>query len=236
MERAVSSSEYFKHRNVGAECYSQYQLPTYLCTRLPENRDAWILDFGCGFGQVVRALIERGYFNVVGYDIEPDAIAYCEANNLPVIDGTQCSLLESGERKYQLIIVNHVLEHIPKVGIVEILDRLRGLLTQDGSLFVSVPNAQSHTGCYWAYEDFTHETLFTSGSLYFVLSKAGYSDIQFVDIDCTEGSPNWKRLVRKGLLSLYRSNYRFWNKVTGSAFHQASPEIFSYEIKAVAKP
>jgi len=60
-----------------------------------------------------------------------------------------------------------------------------------------VPNAQSPVGCYWAYEDFTHTTLFTAGSLYYVLKMAGFKEITFVDPLCIEGLPLWKKMVRK---------------------------------------
>jgi hypothetical protein len=104
-----------------------------------------------------------------------------------------------------------------------------------GQLIVMVPNAQSNTGCYWAYEDFTHSTLFTAGSLYYVLCAAGFSQVEFIDIDCTAGMKPFKKLMKKCLLGLYIFHFGFWNKVTASAFHSPSPQIFSYEIKAIAR-
>lgn len=61
------------------------------------------------------------------------------------------------------------------------------MLADNGIIFISVPNAQSHTGCYWAYEDFTHSYLFTAGSLEYVLRAAGFSNVHIVDADCTTG-------------------------------------------------
>jgi hypothetical protein len=101
--------------------------------------------------------------------------------------------------------------------------------------FVYVPNAQSNTGSYWA-EDFTHHTLFTSGSLYCVLSKAGFAQVEFIDADCTAGMRPRRRWLKRRLLTIHTANYRSWNRVTFSATHPPSPEIFSYEIKAVARP
>ena len=72
---------------------------------------------------------------------------------------------------------------MPKHEIIPLLIKVRSLLTQSGSLLVMVPNAQSNTGSYWAYEDFTHHTLFTAGSLYFVLRQAGFDSVEFVDPD-----------------------------------------------------
>ena len=97
-----------------------------------------------------------------------------------------------------------------------------------------VPNAQSISGSYWHYEDFTHHTLFTSGSLYFVLRSAGFKHIEFLDIDCTTGLPRWKAMIRKFFLNIYKLNILFWFKVTSSNYHYSSPAIYSFEIKAVA--
>ena len=108
-------------------------------------------------------------------------------------------------------------------------------LKENGRLFIAVPNAQSNTGCYWRYEDFTHHTLFTAGSLLFVLRQAGYSKMQIYDKDCLLGLDGWKKIIRKILLSLYRSNNKFWNKVTASSYHSPSPVVNSYEIKMIAE-
>ena len=58
-----------------------------------------------------------------------------------------------------------------------------------------MPNGQSATGSYWAFEDFTHETLFTCGSLEYVLSEAGFVDVEFIDLKATAGLSAFKRLL-----------------------------------------
>ncbi|MBK7370676.1 MAG: hypothetical protein IPJ09_04415 [Saprospiraceae bacterium] len=68
--------------------------------------------------------------------------------------------------------MSHVLEHIEKINIIDTLITIKSyLLAESGSFVVMVPNAQSVTGAYWMYEDFTHTTLFTSGSIYYVLKS-----------------------------------------------------------------
>jgi hypothetical protein len=127
-----------------------------------------------------------------------------------------------------------VLEHIEKPRIVPTLRRIRERLMAPGAgLAIMVPNAQSPTGAYWAFEDFTHHTLFTAGSLLFVLRAAGFQSIEFLDPLALEGSR--LRWLRRPLLALYRLNLQLWNKVTGSAFHRGSPQIFSFEIKVIAR-
>ncbi len=108
-------------------------------------------------------------------------------------------------------------------------------MCENATLLVVVPNAQSNTGSYWAYEDFTHFTLFTSGSVPYVLKAAGYDKISFVDRYGLDGTPLIRKLFKSFFLFLYCLNYKFWNYITSSFFHQPSPQIFTYDIKVLAR-
>jgi hypothetical protein len=98
-----------------------------------------------------------------------------------------------------------------------------------------VPNAQSNTGAYWAYEDFTHHTLFTTGSIYYVLKSAGFDSIEFLDPQGTSNSGFAIKIIKRLFLKVYKLKKLFWNKVTSSSYHEPSPEIFTYELKVLAK-
>jgi len=229
-------SKYFEARQVKPEDYLDYTLPYWLKKRLPSNKDELILDFGCGFGQTLIELKKIGYKNVFGCDIDDHALNYCRSKGLNVekVDSIN-SFVEKYKGKFDMVLMFHVLEHFPKSEIIPTLKAVKELLKEGGVLIITVPNAQSNTGAYWAYEDFTHEYLFTSGSIYYVLTMAGFRQIEFIDIDCTEGLPIIIKLIRKFLLKMYTSKVHFYNKITGSSFHKQSPEIYSFEIKVLAK-
>ena len=228
---------YFSKRSVIADFYDQYILPKYLKKRLPADKSAAILDIGCGFGQLISALTKEGFTDVEGVDISKEAIESCTSRQLNVVgvsDITDFCL--NAVRKYDFIIMSHVLEHIEKPAIIETLKLIRQCLLKPGSsLAVMVPNAQSNTGSYWAYEDFTHHTIFTAGSLDFVLKSAGFESIEFLDPDGLEGSRLIVRWVKNILLTVYKTNKMFWNLVTNSSFHRPSPQIFTFELKVIAK-
>jgi SAM-dependent methyltransferase len=227
---------YFLNRGCDPTIYSNYKIPIYLEGILPKDFNARILDIGCGFGQLLRALKERGYKNLSGVDLCPEAVDYCQKQGLDVqkIKSLQEHAQQSTVREYDFVIMSHVLEHMEKDKIIFTLKLIRDvLLKQDGRLLVMVPNAQSNTGCYWAYEDFTHHTLFTAGSLAFCLRSAGFEEISFLDPQGIAGNGLLKRAIKSILLKAYEINYIFWNKVTSSAFHQASPRIFTFEVKAL---
>lgn len=229
--------DYFKFRNVTTGYYSEFHLPAYLKKVLPVEREDAILDIGCGLGQMLKALGAIGYGNLSGVDISQSAVASCRAEGLNVdrIESIAEFRPEAGKR-FDFIIMSHVIEHIEKPEIVATLRAIKThLLNEGGQLVIMTPNAQSHTGCYWAYEDFTHSTIFTAGSLYFVLKSAGFEQVDFLDSLGTDGSSVAGRLLKNALISLYRMRLAFWNQVTGSSFHKPSPQIFTFELKALAR-
>ncbi len=228
---------YFDLRNVSVASYAHYTIPAYLKKELPADRTARILDIGCGIGQLLDALRRSGYVNITGIDVSQEAVSQCMERGLSVehIDdlGAFCM---NGKNQYDFILMNHVIEHLPKDKIIDILGLIRTkLLATGGQFVIATPNAQSSTGCYWAYEDFTHTVIFTAGSLTYILRSAGFTRISFLDPYGTDGSGIFVKLVCRLFLRLYRWKISFWNKITRSSFHRPSPQIFTYELKVSAE-
>jgi SAM-dependent methyltransferase len=236
-DESGAEPQYFACRQVVPADYRDYRLPEVLRAALPLDRSASILDIGCGFGHFLKALQESGYESLAGVDISPEAVAYCRAEGLPVERiGDLEEYCRQAARRYDFIMMSHVLEHIEKARIIPTLREIRArLLSENGCVCVMVPNAQSATGCYWAYEDFTHTTLFTAGSLLHVLTAAGFRQITFLDPDGLSETPFPTRLIKRLLLRLYVANRHFWNRVTGSSYHRPSPELFTFELKVLAR-
>lgn len=232
---ATGYETYFFSRGVDPSMYKNARLPGYVRDELPDKR-ASVLDVGCGFGQNLHALINDGYTNVRGLDLSDQAVAYCKEQGLPVEQEDIMSYaLKEKVPAYDIVWMNHVLEHLPKDMIIPMVTRIKEKLIKPGGKFlVMVPNAQSNTNCYWAYEDFTHNTLFTAGSLLYVLRESGYRNIKFLDEDGLYYRKGWEKTKYKFLLKLYRKNRLFWNKVTNSSYHRPSPIIFTYELKCLA--
>lgn len=229
--------DYFTLRKIYAASCLEYILPPYVQKVLPTDTSAKIIDIGCGFGQLLQELKGRGYTDIQGIDISRQAVENCLQHglNVQLISSLQNYCVNT-DVKYNFIVLGHVLEHLEKSEIIPTLQLIKThLLAQDGSLVVMVPNAQSNTGCYWAYEDFTHSTLFTTGSLFYVLKAAGFSEIKFLDPDGLGGANPIIWILKKILLLSYKFNISFWNRVTSSYFHKPSPQIFTYELKAIAK-
>lgn len=236
-ELDVKKDSYFKNREVNSDYYSKYKIPRYFRGILPISKETRILDIGCGFGQFLNALKEAGYTNLTGIDINDESIANCIGNGLNAIkiDDIRNFKPEFG-KKYHFITMSHVLEHIEKKDIIDILYHIKNNLLEEGGKFLlMVPNAQSYTGAYWRYEDFTHTIMFTAGSCRYVLQAAGFSKINFVDPDGTQHMNYFKRLIIKALISYHKFKEDFWNLVLQTSFHKPSPRIYSFELKVLAE-
>jgi SAM-dependent methyltransferase len=108
-----------------------------LLRRLPAG--AFILEVGCGSGQLAAYLKKKG-FNIEVTDISQDILD--EIKRLYGIDG-YCGSLEEIEfsHVYDAIILNNVLEHLPDPD--QTLKRAEQLLTPRGLVFIEVPNIAS---------------------------------------------------------------------------------------------
>lgn len=229
-------TDYFNLRNINSEYYQKYRIPSYIKKVLPDNKKSTILDIGCGFGSFIREVKKLGYDFVKGIDISEQAIEYAIKQNFDVQKASIKEFSEQSDKKFDFIIMSHVLEHIKKDEIVETLNLIaKNLLSVNGKFCLMVPNAQSNTDSYWAYEDFTHTILFTSGSLLYVLKAAGFNKIRFLDPDGTENSFVFLKILKKFFLLLYKLKKLFWNKITSSSYHKQSPNIFTFELKVLAE-
>lgn len=234
IENEVQKNNYFEYRNIDPSIYDNNLVPAWIKHEI-DSKELNILDYGCGFGQNLKALSKEGFENIYGIDIEENAIIHCRESGLTVKKIDLYDLKNPFEFRFDIIILTHIIEHIPKQEIINTLISIKkDFLAEHGKLLIAVPNAQSKTGTYWRYEDWTHTTLFTSGSIYYVLKASGFLNVEFLDVDCTMGGRTLKVFARKILLKLYIANNNFWNKVICTSYHKPSPQIFSFEIKCKA--
>jgi SAM-dependent methyltransferase len=234
LDKEIQENSYFKYRNADVPSNEKI-IPHWIRSEI-ESKELKILDYGCGYGDILCSLRNEDYKNIYGVDIENNAIKHCIKKVLNVKKLDLNKLKNPFDISFDIIIMSHVIEHIDKNQIINTLSIIRKeFLDRKGKLLIAVPNAQSNTSAYWAYEDFTHSTLFTSGSLFYVLKGAEFNNIEFIDIDSTLGGQSViKKIIKKFFLKLYIFNKKFWNRATSSSYHDASPMIFSYEIKCKA--
>ncbi|HXX69679.1 MAG TPA: class I SAM-dependent methyltransferase [Polyangiaceae bacterium] len=147
---------------------------------LPADRAARILDLGCGGGEFLDFLRRAHYVRAEGIDVSPEQVERCRARGLERVGQSSDSraFLRAHPRAFDAVVMNDVLEHIPKAQCIDTLEDIRGALVKGGTLLVKVPNAANVFGLVARYLDFTHEIAFTEHSLRQVLLAAGYADVE----------------------------------------------------------
>lgn len=133
-------------------------------------------EIGCGNGSTLATLREQGH-TVVGVEPDPQARAVVAEAGVEVYDGVaECLPDEVTSRRFDLIILSHVLEHF--IDPVGGLNNVVALLKPGGRLFVEVPNALALglkvSGVAWPIlEAPRHLSFFTARSLTTICGQAG---------------------------------------------------------------
>ncbi|MFA6040250.1 MAG: class I SAM-dependent methyltransferase [Methylophilus sp.] len=107
---------------------------------LASSSKGTLLDVGCGSGAKLQLAKNLG-FEVTGLELDTNAVAVARSEGLNVILGDYKSL-EQFNTTFNYIICSHVLEHVHEP--IELLKLLIGTLSENGTLLLSLPNAQSH--------------------------------------------------------------------------------------------
>jgi 2-polyprenyl-3-methyl-5-hydroxy-6-metoxy-1,4-benzoquinol methylase len=160
----------------------QYSVEVFeadLSNYLPDDKEAPILDVGCGWGQLLWWLREKGYTNIQGIDIGEAQEAHGESIGLNIIrveDSTD--FLENLDSKYELVIMNHIIEHMPAAEGIKMLKAIYKALRPGGRIIVQTPNLCAIGANHGRYIEITHVTGYTESSLHQIVSLAGFSEIE----------------------------------------------------------
>jgi SAM-dependent methyltransferase len=201
----------------------------YFGAHLPANKDARILDIGCGDGNFVYWLHSIGYKNAQGVDVSAQQI---EAGKKLGIESLHCGdlyeFLEQ-QRDFDFIVARDVIEHFTRDDVFNIFLRVNEKLSSNGSFMIQVPCGEGLHYTSIFYGDYTHEMAYTSSSISQISINAGFSSSQ-----CYPVGPAPLGLVsriRYVLWSFKAWKHRFWKMVeTGNG-----KGIFTQNLIAVIK-
>lgn len=144
------------------------------------KKDAAILDLGCANGGQLKVLKERGFSNLTGVDPSKKCVENVKNEGIEAI---QAHLFEHSfinwEKKFDLIILSHVLEHIRD--LEESIQIAKDKLSENGILYIEVPDASRYNDFYivpYYYVDCEHINHFSKVSLTNLLQKFGFKSIE----------------------------------------------------------
>jgi len=180
------------------------------------QKEAEILDIGAGTGAFVEYLNSKGWS---AEGLEPNEKARNIAANKEVHLFKDINKVSN--RKYDVITLWHVLEHFKDLDTS--IDKVLGLLKDDGYLFIAVPNFKSYDAryykTYWAAFDVPrHLWHFSRNSIDKLFNRRGWKVIEvkpmlfdsfyiaLLSEKYKHGKTNWGSAFWRGL----RSNWNGW--------------------------
>jgi len=212
----------------------------YACAKpwLPEDRQARILDFGCGWGHQLMGLWCAGYKNLDGVELVPEQAAItarCAADRATItcMDGRE--FLAEKRNLYDLIILNDILEHIPTGEALPLLRLIRDALRPGGTVVIRTPNMANVVAPYSRYLDITHVAGYTEFSLMQLLDLAGFEDHQVVPEDLSLSSWRpwvpWRGLKLTTRLNIIGHRILYWLRHTNPCptVYGSNVELYSHK-------
>mgnify|MGYP001599530865 CR=1 FL=1 len=154
-------------------------LRAYFGKFLPREKEAEILELGCGNGNFLAWLHSLGYENSSGVDISTEQIERGNAlgvKNLILQDAHE--FLRERKNCFDIIFARDFLEHIPKGEIVELATLIRNSLKEGGVFVCQTLNGESLLAGRLFYGDLTHETAFTWRSIRQICLVAGFTGVE----------------------------------------------------------
>lgn len=180
------ASHYARSGNYEPDWVAASQHPERLARRsewLPQDRNARILDVGCGWGGLLMTLWCAGYRHLEGIDLSPEQV---EIGNRAAGGRIRIHCSEAGaflfrqNSRYDLITMFSMIEHVGASDVVPLLDLVRRALKPGGRIVLYAPNLANLTSAWIQFSDITHRTGFTELSIQQALDQAGFENHRLV--------------------------------------------------------
>jgi SAM-dependent methyltransferase len=146
---------------------------------LPSDRDAAVLDVGCGRGRVLAFLAARGYRHLEGLDRDPDAAAIARAR-VPgpvTVEDNWDRFLAGRGRAFDLVILKDVIYYVPRDKVVDALAAVRAAIKPGGRVIMEVFNGAAFTGPFIACKDEAILWTPVEQTVTSVLERAGFRNV-----------------------------------------------------------
>lgn len=198
----------------------------------PSDKDARILDLGCGHGAIIHFARQGGYRQVAGVDRSPQQVTAAKRLGIDnVVQGDLMNTLAAQpDGSLDVVLTFDVIEHFARDELLPLVDAVCRVLSSGGRWIIHVPNGESPFAGRIRYGDFTHELAFTSTSLSQLLLSSGFRELNcFEDVPVVHGV---RSAVRWALWKVFRGVLRIYIAAETGQVHDT--HIFSQNMLAVA--
>jgi len=169
----------------------------------PANRDARVVDLGCGYGAFLYFMHQSGYINAEGVDTSAEMVAVGEKLGIEGVcqEDVLQFLHRQPDESIDVLTAIDLIEHFPKDELFDLVNQLYRVLKKGGRVITHQPNAEGVFGNAILYGDFTHEQAFTRVSMAQIFLSNGFGAISsFEDKPLGYSLKSWIRRTLWGLL------------------------------------
>jgi len=145
-----------------------------------EITDKSFIDLGCGRGEWLDVLKENGVKKRVGVDINELQLAFCKKKDHEVLQKDCVQFIsECDAESLDVITGFQLIEHLPLVALIELLDSCYRALNPGGMVLFETPNSGNlQTAASLFYIDPTHKRPLHQQLAEFILSRSGFRKIK----------------------------------------------------------
>jgi SAM-dependent methyltransferase len=204
----VSRSQLEYYRFMGFSSEELRRRYAVYAARFPAG--ARVLDLGCGRGEFLELLKERGAQGT-GIDIDQEMAGEVARKGLAVVCGDAREFLLAHPETYDGIFAAHLAEHLPAPELEDLVGACAQALRPQGRLILVTPNPgnlRMHQGEFWI--DLQHVRFYSPLILRYLLHSAGLRQVEIgygdtftlgpeVALPALPGSPSvgWRSPVRR---------------------------------------
>jgi SAM-dependent methyltransferase len=150
------------------------------------DRGAAVLEIGCGAGELLAYLRQRGFSDATGLDISGEQVALATRRGVQATVGDVFQTLgdqtpHGQGRTYAAILAIDVFEHFSRDELTRLVPLLYHALEPGGRLLIQTANGAGLLPGQVIYGDLTHMTIFTPRSLAQLLRPAGFTNLAFTE-------------------------------------------------------
>jgi 2-polyprenyl-3-methyl-5-hydroxy-6-metoxy-1,4-benzoquinol methylase len=212
---------------------------------LPVDKNAAIADVGSGDGWFLSICRSLGYKNITAVDFRAadkfrlvmQVYPEVRAEDLRRSIGDHFGF---GTARYDLIHLSHLIEHIPKYGLLFAVDGMYKALNRDGKVIIRTPNMEGPCALSSYYVTLAHEYGFTGSNLCSLLHICGFDDFQLLSRRPRTPKQKIGYLLRAPFLAnakiknrLFGVNFggEFGGELIAEAYKRNSPELFDEKFR-----
>lgn len=199
---------------------------------LPRNKDASILEVACGMGQFLYFLRKKGYTKIHAFDLDSVNVHQCHKLGFKFVEQGNLykKLNQFKDEMFDVIIMNDIIEHIPREKTLEVLETIKKKLKPEGILIIKTVNCNNVYGISSYFSDFTHLVGYTSEKIRHVGMLSGFKNITVYNLYLCSGF----ELIDFFFKILFIFSYKF-KRIFFILNGRLSDNVFSKNILAILK-